>query len=76
MCYVLGPDGLRDHRKTVRQDMDQHMTGTGTRSMETTSAVSYIFRGAPSAPFPKAKNGRIGEIGWEQENLLSNKIQY
>ncbi len=74
--FVSGPDGLRDHRRAVQTDMDQHMTGIGIRSMETTSAVSYIFRGAPSAPFPKAKNGRIGEIGWEQENLLRNNIQY
>ena len=70
---ITGPDGLRDHRKRVYHDFDQHVTGIGATSSESSSAVSYLFRGSPNAPFPKGKHGQVGEIGWEAENLWQRK---
>ena len=39
---ITGPDGLRDHRKRVYHDFDQHVTGIGATSSESSSAVSYF----------------------------------
>ena len=68
MCYLfVGPDGLYQHRRPRK---DPQFVGEGDRSHEITSNLSYLFNGPRNAPFPKAKNGRIGEVGWESQNLL------
>ncbi len=70
----LGPDNVRDHRvKTIN---NMQYVGEGVRSSENTSAIHYLFRAPKSAAFPLAKNGRIGEIGWEAEHLKDGKIVY
>lgn len=65
MYNILGPEGLRPHRVTVAHDPGY--VGNTTRSPEDSGSLNYLFRGPSNVPFPKAKNGRIGETGWEME---------
>lgn len=57
-----GPDGLAPHR---RPNQDPMFCGIGERSFENTEALGYMFRPPTGQRFPKAKNGNIGETGWE-----------
>ena len=57
-----GPDYLRDHR--VKVEADHRNVGVGSRSTELSSEVNYLWRGAPNAPFPCSRGGRVGDIGW------------
>ena len=72
VIYLTGPDGLRDHKVPVVPDMQ--FIGDNVRSREDTAALSYMFRASKGVPFPLAKNGRIGEIGWEVEFFRKNKV--
>ncbi|XP_076450200.1 uncharacterized protein LOC143286506 [Babylonia areolata] len=58
-----GPSGLRDHRAHL-SDFSQAVGTGGTRPQGLTGDLAYITRRAPGAPFPLAKHGRSGEIGW------------
>ncbi|KAL8624006.1 hypothetical protein ACOMHN_040632 [Nucella lapillus] len=62
-----GPSGQRDHRAHLA-DFKQAV-GIGHRSPGTTSDLGYITRSAPGTPFPLAKNGRSGEIGWPVDSF-------
>lgn len=62
--YPPGPDGIWHHRVRVDRPM---FIGDTERSGQITNSVSYLFKAAPNASFPKAKNGRPGETGWEVE---------
>ncbi|XP_013398152.1 uncharacterized protein LOC106164698 [Lingula anatina] len=57
-----GPDGMDWHRYPVTRD--PQFVGIGSFSPEKTCQISYLSRNPVNMPFPKAKNGRIGEIGW------------
>ena len=63
----IGPNGIRDHKVSVSGDYQ--MVGSGDRSPEITSQMSYLSRPPPGAKFPKAKNGQVGEIGWLYETF-------
>ena len=71
---VAGPDNLRHHRVKVVDDAQ--FVGRGEQSLERTSAIDYLFRGPKNAPFPKAKNGRIGEIGYEADHMKDGKVVF
>jgi hypothetical protein len=60
-------NGKRDHKVSVSRDYQ--MVGSGDRSPEITSQLSYLNRPPPGAKFPKAKNGQVGEIGWLYETF-------
>lgn len=45
------------------------MVGSGDRSPEITSQMSYLSRPPPGSTFPKAKHKQIGEIGWPVETF-------
>ncbi|KAL4239403.1 hypothetical protein ACF0H5_000219 [Mactra antiquata] len=57
-----GPDGICDHRVTV--EPEHRYVGIGTMSEEGTSETDYLWRAAPSTPFPRPKTSKVGEIGW------------
>ncbi|KAL5007469.1 hypothetical protein ScPMuIL_016275 [Solemya velum] len=62
-----GPSGNRDHRVSVTDDFQ--MVGIGKQSNELTGQLTYLNRPSPGEPFPKAKNGQVGEIGWPHETF-------
>jgi hypothetical protein len=66
-ALFIGPNGKRDHKVSVSRDYQ--MVGSGDRSPEITSQLSYLNRPPPGAKFPKAKNGQVGEIGWLYETF-------
>ncbi|WAQ95668.1 CD045-like protein [Mya arenaria] len=57
-----GPDGNCDHRVTV--EPEHRYVGIGTMSEEGTSETDYLWRAAPSTPFPRPRTAGVGEIGW------------
>ncbi|XP_071120431.1 uncharacterized protein [Mytilus edulis] len=62
-----GPNGERDQNVSV--NLDFQMVGSGDRSPEITSQMSYLSRPPPGSTFPKAKHKQIGEIGWPVETF-------
>ena len=62
-----GPNGERDQNVSVSRDFQ--MVGSGDRSPEITSQMSYLSRPPPGTKFPKARNRQIGEIGWLYETF-------
>ncbi|XP_063969329.1 uncharacterized protein LOC135157495 isoform X1 [Lytechinus pictus] len=75
-----GPSGIRDYK--VKVVTDDRMVGIGTMSPEGTSALQYIWRGAPGAAPPRRRSQWVGEVGWfippfhDYKNTLSgNQIQ-
>ncbi|CAH1787197.1 unnamed protein product [Owenia fusiformis] len=65
-----GPDGLRDQRLAV--NTPGNSVGV-CNSNEHTSELGYLSRAPTDMKFPKAKNGNIGEIGWEVEYFKVKK---
>ncbi|XP_072164629.1 uncharacterized protein [Diadema setosum] len=57
-----GPSGIRDYKVNVVTD--DRMVGIGTMSPEGTSALQYIWRGAPGSAPPQRRATWVGEIGW------------
>jgi hypothetical protein len=71
MCVIAGPNGRSDHRVTATHHFQS--VGIGERTPELTGALGYLNRASPGAPFPKAKNGSAGEIGWVYDTFQITK---
>lgn len=75
--HPKGPDGNCDHRVTV--EPEHRYVGIGTMSWEGTSETDYLWRAAPSTPFPRPRSSKVGEIGWaipaEQDWSYPNTVR-
>ena len=61
LSYIwAGPDGARNHHL---KRLHAEYTGIGEQSSEKTSNLGYMFRTPTNYPFPRGKQGRLGEIG-------------
>lgn len=63
---IADPDGLGHHR---RARLDPLFIGNVDMSPEHTSQVAYLFTAPKGTPFPKAKQGHIGETGYEVKHF-------